>query len=214
MTARDFAMVPTGHPRHYWKVPAAFLSEFIMSTVIIPRPEADEAASFYHGYIAKVPDENVGANLADQLLELEQLFDTVTDDAALHRYAPGKWSIKEILGHLADTERIFGYRLLRISRGDPTPLPGFDENAYVPAGRFDDRPLPTLLAELRAVRLSTVALVQGVPEDDWTRRGEANGKPITARALAYVIAGHTAHHLGVLRDRYALGARSPEEAHR
>jgi hypothetical protein len=179
-----------------------------MNTVIIPRPEADEAASFYHGYIAKVPDENVGAHLVDQLPELEQLFDTVTDDAALHRYAPDKWSIKEILGHLADTERIFGYRLLRISRGDPTPLSGFDENAYVSAGRFDERPLPTLLAELRAVRLSTAALVQGVPQEDWTRRGQANGKPVSARALAYIIVGHMAHHLEVMRERYGLGVGS------
>lgn len=176
-----------------------------MATVIITRPEADETAASYHGYIARVPDENVGAQLVDQLHELEQLFDTVTDDAALHRYAPGKWSIKEILGHLTDTERIFGYRLLRISRGDPTALPGFDEKAYVPAGQFDDRPLPTLLAELRAVRLSTAALVQGVPEADWIRMGEANGSSISARALAYIIVGHMAHHMEVMRERYGLG---------
>lgn len=179
-----------------------------MSTVIIPRPEVDEAAPFYHGYLAKVPDENVGAHLVEQLHELEQLFDTVTDDAALHRYAPGKWSIKEILGHLTDTERIFGYRLLRISRGDPTALSGFDEKAYVPAGRFDDRPLPALLAEFRAVRLSTVALVQGVPEAAWAQRGQANGTSITARALAYILVGHMAHHMGVLRERYGLGVGS------
>jgi hypothetical protein len=179
-----------------------------MSTVSIPRPEADEAAPFYRGYIAKVTDDDIGSQLEQQMHELEQLFGDVTDTAALSRYAVGKWSVKEVLGHLIDTERIFGYRLLRIGRGDPTPLSGFDENAYVPAGRFDERPLPMLLAELRAVRSSTMALVEGLPEDCWIRRGVANGKAISARALAYIIVGHVAHHLGVLRDRYGLGLGS------
>lgn len=97
------------------------------------------------------------------------------------------------------------YRLMRIARGDITPLPGYDENAYVPAGRFDDRPLPMLLGELRAVRLSTAALLEGLPEEAWGRWGEANGERITARALAYIIVGHVSHHLGVLRSRYNLG---------
>jgi DinB family protein len=107
------------------------------STRVIPRPRPDESPPFYHGYIAKVPNENVGSQLEQQLNELERLLGGVTDRQALYRYAEGKWSIKEILGHLSDTERIFGYRLLRIARGDATPLAGFDENAYVPAGSFD-----------------------------------------------------------------------------
>ena len=117
-----------------------------MSTLIIPRPEADEAASFYQGYITKVRGENLGDQLGDQLQEVERLFTNLTDAEALARYADGKWSIKEVLGHLSDTERIFSYR---------------HENAYVPAGNFDRRPLPTLLAEFRAVRLSTAAMVEG-----------------------------------------------------
>lgn len=176
-----------------------------MSTMTIIRPEAGESLAYYHGYIAKVSDEPLGQQLTAQLREVEQLFENVTDRAALARYADGKWSIKELLGHLCDTERIFTYRLLRIARGDATPLPGYDENAYVPAGRFDERPLPMLLAELRAVRLSTAALLEGLPEEAWTRWGEANGSPITVRALAFIIVGHVAHHLGVLRDRYGLG---------
>jgi uncharacterized damage-inducible protein DinB len=175
-----------------------------MSTLLIPRPQADEAAPFYQGYIAKVTDDDLGAQFRAQLLEIQQLFEDVTDAAALARYTEGKWSIKEILGHLSDTERIFGYRLLRIARGDATPLSGFDENAYVPAGSFDQRALATLLEELRVVRLSTVALIEGLPKECWTRRGQANGKWISARALAYIIVGHTAHHLGVLRNRYGL----------
>jgi hypothetical protein len=177
----------------------------MMSTRSIPRPQADESDPFYHDYIAEVADEDLGTQLEEQLQGMEQLFQGITDQAALTRYAEGKWSIKEVLGHLSDTERIFGYRLLRIARDDATPLSGFDENAYVPAGSFDQRPLGTLLAELRAVRLSTVALIEGLPKDCWIRRGQANGKAISARALAYIIVGHTAHHLGVLRDRYGLG---------
>jgi hypothetical protein len=177
-----------------------------MTTLLITRPGRDEADSYYDRYINKVSDENLGDQLTHQLRELEQLFEDVTDRAALSRYAPGKWSIKEILGHLADTERIFMHRLLRIARGDSTPLPGFDENAYVPAGRFDERPLPMLLAELRAVRLSTTALIEGLPDDSWAHRGVANNQPISARALAFIIVGHWAHHLGVLRERYGLGS--------
>jgi uncharacterized damage-inducible protein DinB len=176
-----------------------------MSLLRVERPGADEAAPFYFGYIGKVPSENLHIELTEQLQKVERLFSALTDHAALSRYAEGKWSVKEILGHLTDTERIFGYRLLRISRGDVTPIEGYDENAYVPAGGFDRRPLAMLLAEFRAVRLSTMALMEGLPEECWTRRGVANGKPVTARALAYIIIGHVTHHLGVLRDRYGLG---------
>jgi uncharacterized damage-inducible protein DinB len=175
-----------------------------MSPLSIPRPSADESIPYYHGYIAKVPGENLGEQLTGQLQQLELLFESVTDRAALARYADGKWSIKEVLGHLSDTERIFSYRLLRIARGDQTPLPGYDENAYVPAGDFDRRPLSMLLAELRATRLSTAALMEGLPPESWARRGAANGKPISARALAYIIVGHVSHHMGTLRELYGL----------
>jgi uncharacterized damage-inducible protein DinB len=176
-----------------------------MTTMLIARPEPDESVAYYHRYIARVTDESLHQQLMDQTREVERLFETVTDRDALFRYAEGKWSVKEILGHLCDTERIFSYRLLRIARGDTTPLAGYDENAYVPAGRFDDRPLPMLLAEFRSVRQSTAALVEGLPEEAWTRWGEANGSPITGRALAFIIVGHVNHHLEVLRTRYRLG---------
>ena len=177
-----------------------------MTPVSIPRPAADEAAPYYHGYIAKVSGENVGEQLTDQLAEVERLFGALDDAAALARYAPGKWSVKEVLGHLTDVERIFSYRLLRISRGDVTPLPGFDENAYVPPARFDERPLRDLTSEFRAVRLSSVALVNGLPSTSWSRSGHASGKPVSARALVYIMVGHVSHHLGVLRERYGVGA--------
>jgi uncharacterized damage-inducible protein DinB len=177
-----------------------------MSPLSLPRPGPEESAPFYHGYIAKVPGEHIGAYLADQPQAIERLLGSLNDAAGRSRYAPGKWSVKEVLGHLCDTERIFGYRLLRIARADATPLPGFDENAYVPPGEFDSRPLPDLLRELKAVRTSTIELVEGLPRAAWERRGQASGKSISTRALAYIIVGHMTHHLGVLRERYGLSS--------
>jgi uncharacterized damage-inducible protein DinB len=177
-----------------------------MSTLRLPRPATDEAAAYYQGYISEVGDDNIGEQLVEQLSELERLLSALDDAAARARYAPGKWSIKELLGHLNDSERIFSYRLLRISRGDSTPLPGFEQNPYVEAGEFDERPLADLLAEFRAIRLSTAALASGIPADAWTQRGVASEHPVTARALIYIIVGHLAHHLQVLRDRYGVGS--------
>lgn len=176
-----------------------------MTTATITRPSADESIAYFRRYIDRVTGENIPDQLTAQLREMESLLETVTDTAALSRYAEGKWSIKEVVGHLSDTERILTYRLLRIARGDTTPLPGYDEEAYTPAGHFDERPFPMLLTEFRAIRQSTAALVEGLPSDAWDRRGTANGSPITARALAYIIVGHVTHHLGVLRERYGLG---------
>jgi len=179
-----------------------------MPSLSIPRPGPDEAAPFYHGYIAKVAGENILEQLVNQLAEVERLFGALDDTAALARYSPGKWSVKEVQGHLTDVERIFSYRLLRISRGDVTPLPGFDENTFVSAARFDERPLRDLASEFRAVRLSSVALGNGLPPTSWSQMGHASGNPVSARALVYIMVGHVAHHLGVLRERYGIGARA------
>jgi len=175
-----------------------------MSTLTLPRPAADEAAPYYQGYIAQVGGENIGEQLVEQLAQVERLCTGLDDRAALARYAPDKWSIKEMMGHLNDAERIFSYRLLRISRGDATPLPGFEQNDYVPAGRFDARPITELMAEFRVIRLGTVALASGIPAAAWSAQGVASDNRISARALIYIIVGHVAHHLGVLRDRYGL----------
>lgn len=177
-----------------------------MSRLRVPRPATDEAAAYYQTYIAYVGGDDIGEQLVEQLSQVERLFSSLDDAAALSRYAPGKWSIKEILGHLNDAERIFSYRLLRISRGDSTPLPGFDQNPYVVAGRFDERPLLDLVGEFRTIRLCTVALASGIPAPAWTQRGTASENSVTARALLYIIVGHVAHHLLVLRDRYGLGS--------
>lgn len=183
-----------------------------MSTLTLPRPAADEAAPYYQGYIAKVPGENIGQQLVEQLAEVERLCAGLDDRAALARYAPDKWSIKEMLGHLNDAERIFSYRLLRISRGDATPLPGFEQNDYVAAGSFDARPITELLAEFRAIRLGTAALASGIPAAAWSAQGVASDNRISARALIYIIVGHVAHHLGVLRDRYGLSTSETSPA--
>jgi uncharacterized damage-inducible protein DinB len=180
-----------------------------MSSFSLPRPGADESAPFYHGYIDKVPGEQIGEYLAAQLGEVERLLAPVDDAAARFRYAPRKWSVKEVLGHLCDAERIFAYRLLRIGRGDTTPLPGFDEDAYVPPAAFDARPLPELVREFQVVRTATIALVEGLPASAWEQRGQASGKVISARALTYIMVGHVTHHLGVLRERYRLSS-SPD----
>ena len=186
-----------------------------MTALTISRPAGDEAASFYQRYIDRVPDENIGQQLTEQLKRVELLFGGVDDAAALFRYAPGKWSVKEILGHLTDAERIFAYRLLRIARADTTPLPGFDENAFVPPASFDDRTVSSLVNEFRALRLSTIALMDGLPADAWKRKGQASGKSITTRALAYIMVGHVSHHLAVLEERYrdALDLRSQGGGH-
>ena len=168
-------------------------------------PSEDEYHSFFGGYVSRVKDvaDPVG-ELTAQRQRVRALFEGITEERASYRYAPGKWSIKGLLGHLTDAERIFAYRVLRIARGDETPLAGWDENDYARRAAFDDRTLTDLLDDWTAVRDSTIALVKGLPEDAWTRRGVANNSPVTTRALLYIILGHVEHHVAVLRERYFL----------
>jgi hypothetical protein len=172
----------------------------------IARPEPDEYAPFYAGYVARVPAGVEPADLMRRQIDAMRALVGGLDEAhAAARYAPGKWSVKEVVGHLGDAERVFAYRLLRIGRGDGTPLPAFDENAYVPAGEFGRRPMPDLLDEWISARRATLALVAGLPAAAWTRAGTVSGRLISARALLYIIPGHVEHHLAVLRERYGLG---------
>jgi hypothetical protein len=172
----------------------------------VGRPAPDEIPAHYVGYIERVPESDPVSVCASQIEETTALLRGLSDQDALYRYERGKWSIKEVVGHLADTERIMAYRALRIARGDVTPLPSFDENAYVPVGRFDDRSLSDLTAELRTVRAATLALFRTFDADAWLRRGIASGKPISVRALGFIIPGHERHHVEVLRTRYGVGA--------
>jgi len=173
-----------------------------MTTATIPRPEPSEYVPYYETYISKVPRGNLLKVLEDQQRETQGLLAGVSDARAMHRYAPGKWSVKEVIGHLADTERVFCYRALSFARADESPLPGFDEKAWAPAGRFDARSLKALAGELDAVRRATIALFSGMDAEALARRGTANNNPITVRALAWIIAGHERHHVAILRDRY------------
>ncbi|MGH2667933.1 MAG: DinB family protein [Gemmatimonadales bacterium] len=171
-------------------------------TATIARPEATEYAPFYGTYVSKVPEGDLLEALEAQRRETQALLKAIPEAKALHRYAPGKWSVKEVVGHLADTERVFCYRALRFARGDQTPLAGFDEKAYVPAGGFDARPVADLAAELDAVRRATIALLGSLDAAALARRGTADGKEVSVRALAYIIAGHERHHFAILRERY------------
>lgn len=176
-----------------------------MAQLSLPRPGPDEFTPFYAGYVAKVPDGDVLRFLETQLRETRTLFSTIPEGRGDHRYQEGKWSIKEVIGHLCDAERIFTCRALRFARNDRTDLPGFDENAYVPAGQFGRRTMASMVDEFAQVRDATLALVRSFDAEAGARRGTANGKEISVRALVWVTAGHVAHHVGVLRERYAVG---------
>ena len=177
----------------------------MQTTIAIPRPGADEFAPFYAGYIAGVPGDDALPTLAAHIERWHPSLRRLSEAQALHRYAPGKWSVKEVLGHLCDGERVFGYRALRFARADATPLPGFDENAWAPAAGSDRRPVAEIADELRAVRASTVALFRSLDAVALARRGEANGRTISVRALGWIVAGHALHHETILRERYGLG---------
>ena len=166
------------------------------------RPAPDEFAPYYGRYIDRVPDGDIVATLRDQVEETLAALRAIPDAKAGHRYAPDKWSIREVVGHLCDSERIFSYRALRIARGDETPLPGFDENAFVSRARLDDRSFTGLIDEYAAVRAASVALFDPLFPEEWSRRGIASDKGVSVRALAWIVAGHEIHHLGVLRARY------------
>jgi hypothetical protein len=166
------------------------------------RPGADEFAPYYARYIDAVPDGDVLDTLERQLEEMVALLDGFGEARAGHRYAEGKWSVKEVCGHIVDAERIFAYRALCVARGETKSLPGFDENAYVAGAGFDARTLNSLLGELTAVRRATLTLFRHLDASALSRRGTANDTPITPRALAWILAGHERHHQRILRDRY------------
>lgn len=174
-------------------------------------PGEDEFAPFYRGYVSLVADVDPVERLREQPRILRNLLGSLTEEDARRRYAPGKWSVKQVVGHLCDAERIFSYRLLRIARGDSTPLSGFDEAMYAAAGEFDRRSLSSLLDEMEVLRTATLRLIEGLPAEAWARTGVANDSRIGTRALVYIIAGHVQHHLGILRDRYGLRVVSTAE---
>jgi hypothetical protein len=176
-----------------------------MTTAVLSnRPEAGEFDPYYARYIERVPDGDIVSLLENQIRSTAAVLRAVPADRATYRYAQGKWSIAEVVGHMIDLERIFGYRALRFARADTTPIEGFDQDAYVPAGEFDRRTLADLVGDFEAVRRSTLTLIRGFPPGAWSRIGTANAKPISVRALIYIIAGHERDHLGTLKARYGV----------
>ena len=170
----------------------------------ITLPATGEYAEFHKGYVAAVAHEVDGlAVLERQTTSIDKLR-LLTAQELAHRYAPGKWSVKELIGHLADGERIVSCRLLRIARGDTTPLAAFDERAYVAAANADQRDLNDLVDELAAVRTATIALVRSLDDTALARVGTVNDWTLSARALVFIIAGHFQHHVNILRDRYGV----------
>jgi hypothetical protein len=169
----------------------------------IARPQNSEFAPFYAGYVGKVPDSGPVGLLTDQIKALETLR-SLPEDKSNYAYADGKWTVKEVIGHLADGERVFSYRLVRIARGDQTPLAGFDENVWAKTAPHARRTMSSVVDELIAIRRATLALIDSLDETSIGNSGTANNNPVTARAICWIIAGHTQHHLDILAERYAV----------
>ena len=168
------------------------------------RPEEGEYASYAAEDIAHVAGDDAIAALQAVAAETAELFAAVP--ANVPAYAPGKWTLKEVLGHLIDDERIFAYRALCVARNETAPLPGFDENRYVAATHFEERPLPVLLREYHAVRQATITFFESLTQEEWCRTGIVNGYTASVRGLAFHIVGHELHHLRVIRERYLRSA--------
>jgi hypothetical protein len=166
------------------------------------RPEPAEAAPYYSLYIDQVPDGDIVRTLTSQLDELGALLGSVSEESSLRRYAPGKWSVREVLSHITDTERVFSFRAFWFGRGFDTPLPSFEQEIAASAAGADGIPWARHVEEFRAVRLATVPFFRNLPEAAWARTGIASGNPVTVRALAWICAGHAAHHAAILRERY------------
>ncbi|MDP9147391.1 MAG: DinB family protein [Acidobacteriota bacterium] len=166
------------------------------------RPEAAEYANFYEKYIALVPGTDAVAALEAQRLHMVQALSVRSEREGNFRYGADKWSVKEIVGHLSDSERVFTYRAMRIARGDRTPLSGFEQDDYVRAGNFGERRLTDLAEEFAAVRSGSIALYRSLSEEAWMRRGVANNNEVSVRALAFITAGHELHHRQILEERY------------
>jgi hypothetical protein len=169
------------------------------------RPTSDEHNPYYSKYIALVPDDNlsIAGILADQHHDTVDLLRKAKSKGD-HAYAPGKWTDKQVIGHVSDSERVFAYRALRFARGDETALPGFDQDTFMAGSNFQSRTMEDLLEELWSVRAATLSLAKSLPESALSKRGTASGSPVTVRALLYIIAGHERHHVGILKERYGV----------
>lgn len=178
------------------------IGEVNMAESMSARPDPQEFAAYYGRYISLVPEGDVLVRLREQGDATTALLDSRSESDGNSRYAPDKWTVKEIMGHLTDSERVFAYRALRIARNDRTPMEGFEQDDYVRDGGFDGRSLADLVEEFRSVRAATLSLFQHLTAEAWVRRGAANNHEVTVRALAYIIAGHELHHRSILQEKY------------
>lgn len=176
-----------------------------MPVTVLDRPRTDDYAAYYQRYIELVPAGDLVAILTAQRDELLGMMAPIDETGAGHAYAPGKWTIREVVGHLTDTERVFAYRATAFSRGDSAPLPGFDQDAWLPYGGYRQRPLPDVVDEWRVVRDATIALLRAMPPEGLARRGVASDNPVTVLAALTMIPGHVEYHLRLLRERYLPG---------
>jgi hypothetical protein len=168
----------------------------------VARPEAGEYAGYYEKYVSLVIGDDVTGSLEAQRVQTMQLFGGRSERDGNFRYAADKWTAKEVLGHISDSERIFTYRALRIARGDHTPMEGFEQDDYVRGGAFNERPLASLVEEYACVRGASLALFRSLGKEAWSERGTANKNEVSVRALAYITAGHELHHRKILEERY------------
>ena len=173
-----------------------------MTNLTIDKPEDTEYLPYYGRYISLVPDGEILALLSNQLEATTALLRSIPESQANFRYGADKWSIKQVVGHLIDTERIFAYRALRFARNDRTPLPGYEQDDYIRSASFDAYALSDLGAELESVRRSNLFFFKHLDQESWLRKGVANDSEVSVRALAYIIAGHELHHRDILRTRY------------
>ena len=173
--------------------------------MIISAPDRTEYADYYRPYVETVTGQDIMRVLERQLGDVMPILESVSEERSLHRYAPDKWSMRELLNHVNDTERLFSFRAFWFARGFEDPLPSFDQDVAVTRSGADDRSWRSHLDELRAIRAATLSLFGQLPDDAWMRRGVASGNPFTVRALAYICAGHCAHHVLILKERYLPG---------
>jgi uncharacterized damage-inducible protein DinB len=169
------------------------------------RPADSDYGSWYADYVSLVPEEDVLSVIEQQSSTTQRLISSLAESQATHRYAEGKWSVKEVIGHVTDAERVFGYRALCIARGDKNSLPGFDEQEYMKHANFDSWRLGDLAEAYALTRRANIVMFRNMDEESWDRRGLANNSEVTVRALAFILAGHERHHLKVLRERYLVG---------
>lgn len=172
----------------------------------VGQPEANEYAPYYERYVALVRGGEILQTLADQSEAVRRALSAMPEDRAGFRYGTGKWTVREVLGHCIDAERVFGYRALAFARGETAPLPAFSENEYALQSGHDNVPVAELLEEFASVRAATLHLLRHLPGQAWRRTGIASGKPVSVRALAFIMAGHVKHHLAILHERYGVPA--------